>query len=103
MHTNPVSATNPIIPFSPPVAGAPTSSLDLYKMIGGMKIDMAQQHTPPTSPSTAPKFGTLHARYAARATNPVRMRQRQRKRRLFPRTRDVFQNQKRRSSHERER
>mmetsp|Transcript_977 Transcript_977/g.2563 ORF Transcript_977/g.2563 Transcript_977/m.2563 type:complete len:257 (+) Transcript_977:49-819(+) len=73
MHTNPVSATNPIIPFSPPVAGAPTSSLDLNKMIGGMKIDMAQQHTPPTSPSTAPKFGTLHARYAARATNPVRM------------------------------
>ena len=43
MHTNPVSATNPIIPFSPPVAGAPTSSLDLYKMIGGMKIDMVQQ------------------------------------------------------------
>ena len=39
MHTNPVSATNPIIPFSPPVAGVPTSSLDLYKMIGGAHRD----------------------------------------------------------------
>mmetsp|Transcript_11930 Transcript_11930/g.51379 ORF Transcript_11930/g.51379 Transcript_11930/m.51379 type:complete len:275 (+) Transcript_11930:1252-2076(+) len=72
MHTNPVSATNPIIPFSFPAAGVPQSSFDLYKMIGGINTDMAQQHTPPTRPSTAPKLGTLHARYAARETKPVR-------------------------------
>lgn len=73
MHTNPVKHTTLIFAISNPPTGTAAFFIDWCKIHGGMASVMAQQHTPPTRPSTVPKLGTLHASKAAKTTNAERM------------------------------
>ena len=73
MHTSPVTHTTLIFAMSTPPMGNCAFFIDMYKIHGGIASVMAQQHTPPTRPSTVPKLGTLHASHAANSTKEERM------------------------------